>query len=393
MTTARADGADQAALQAQKDQLFQKMLANPADLDVAFDYADVSAQLGDNEGAVSALERMLLFNPNLPRVDLELGALYFRMGSFDIARTYFNKALAANPPPEVQQRVNQYLALIDQQLSPTRLTGTLFFGAQYQSDANVAPATSTIASPIGPVLLNNQFVKMSDWNIFGSGSLLYTYDLGTQDHDTIEVTGNGLMNHYMTVNRLDLAFGEMTAGPRFRYPQFSNGLVQGASLKPYAILNEVGLGYNQYFFTYGAGLEATGTVWDDIALRGAFEFRQRNLPMPRIGQPQSRSTATTRSFPCRRSNRSTPIPRCRPSSTTSTKAPRSTITPTTAMPWRRPITFATWRPTGSPSCRWKRRSLAAGCGRITKRPIRAATPARHCSSRPARATTGAGTSA
>jgi tetratricopeptide (TPR) repeat protein len=274
---ARADGADQAALQAQKDQLFQKMLANPADLDVAFEYANVSAQLGDNEGAVSALERMLLFNPNLPRVDLELGALYFRMGSFDIARTYFNKALAANPPPEVQQRVNQYLALIDQQLSPTRLTGTLFFGAQYQSDANVAPATSTIASPIGPVLLINQFVKMSDWNIFGTGSLLYTYDLGTQDHDTIEVTGNGLMNHYMRVNRLDLAFGEVTAGPRFRYPQFSDGLIQGATLKPYAILNEVGLGYNQYFFTYGAGLEATGTVWDDIALRGFFEFRQKKF--------------------------------------------------------------------------------------------------------------------
>src|SRR5215472_8266995 len=119
--TALADGADQAALQAQKDQLFQKMLANPADLDVAFDYANVAAQLGDNEGAVSTLERMLLFNPNLPRVDLELGALYFRMGSFDVARTYFDKALAANPPPpaEVQQRVNQYLGLIDQQLSPT----------------------------------------------------------------------------------------------------------------------------------------------------------------------------------------------------------------------------------------------------------------------------------
>jgi hypothetical protein len=277
MGTARADGADQAALQAQKDQLFQKMLANPTDLDVAFDYANVSAQLGDNEGAVSALERMLLFNPNLPRVDLELGALYFRMGSFDIARTYFNKALAANPPPEAQQRVNQYLALIDEQLSPARLTGTLFFGAQYQSDANVAPATATIASPIGPVLLNNQFVKVSDWNIFGSGSLLYTYDLGNQDHDTIEVTGNSLMNHYMTVSRLDLAFGEVTAGPRFRYPQFSDGLIQGATLKPYAILNEVGLGENQYFFTYGAGLETTGIVWDDIALRGSFEFRQKKF--------------------------------------------------------------------------------------------------------------------
>src|SRR5215472_10485312 len=159
--TALADGADQAALQAQKDQLFQKMLANPADLDVAFDYANVSAQLGDNEGAVSALERMLLFNPNLPRVDLELGALYFRMGSFDVARSYFDKAAAANPPPppDVQERINQYVALIAKQQEPSRLTGTFFIGAQYQTDANVAPSNGTISSPVGPILLNQQFVK------------------------------------------------------------------------------------------------------------------------------------------------------------------------------------------------------------------------------------------
>src|ERR1700681_4876937 len=62
--------ADQTALQAKKAALFQQMLADPANLDVTFAYADAAAQLGDNEGAVAALERMLLFNPNLPRVDL-----------------------------------------------------------------------------------------------------------------------------------------------------------------------------------------------------------------------------------------------------------------------------------------------------------------------------------
>ena len=66
-----------------------------------------SAKLGDNEAAVSALERMLLFNPNLPRVELELGALYFRMGSFEMARSYFDKALAANPPAEVKSRIDR----------------------------------------------------------------------------------------------------------------------------------------------------------------------------------------------------------------------------------------------------------------------------------------------
>jgi hypothetical protein len=275
--SARADGLDHAALEKQKDQLFQQMLANPANLDVVFAYANVSAQLGDNEAAVSALEQMLLFNPNLPRVDLELGALYFRLGSFDVARTYFEKAAASHPPPDVQKRIDEYLALIAKETSPNGLTGYIFFGAQYQSDANIAPANSMIASPVGPVLLTNQFVKESDFDIFANGSALYTYDLGDQDHDTLEVGATGLVNHYMKVGRLDLDFGEVTAGPRLRFPQLPEDIVKAVTIKPYAILNEVGLGEHQYFDTYGAGFETTGIVWKDVSLRAAFEFRQKTF--------------------------------------------------------------------------------------------------------------------
>lgn len=275
--SAVADDVDRAALQKQKDQLFQQMLANPANLDVVFAYANVSAQLGDNEAAVSALEQMLLFNPNLPRVDLELGALYFRMGSFDVARTYFEKAASYHPPPDVQKRIDEYLALIAKETSPSGLSGYIFFGAQYQSDANIAPGSSTIVSPIGPVLLTNQFVKESDFDIFANGSVLYTYDFGDQSHDTLEVGGTGLVNHYMKVGRLDLDFAELTVGPRLRFPQLPEDIVQAATVKPYAILNEVGLGEHQYFDTYGAGLELTGVVWKDIALRAAFEFRQKTF--------------------------------------------------------------------------------------------------------------------
>src|SRR6266851_1725529 len=74
---------ERAQLEAKKAALFQEMLRNPANLDATFAYAEAAAKLGDNEAAVSALERMLLFNPSLPRVELELGTLYFRMGSFE----------------------------------------------------------------------------------------------------------------------------------------------------------------------------------------------------------------------------------------------------------------------------------------------------------------------
>ena len=135
-------GSERSRLEAQKSALFQQMLRNPGDLDTTFSYADVSARLGDYEAAVSALDRMLLFNPNLPRVQLEIGALYFRMGSYDLARDYFVRAAAANPPPAVRERINEYMAQIEKATSRHHLSGYVFLGGQYQSDANVARITT-----------------------------------------------------------------------------------------------------------------------------------------------------------------------------------------------------------------------------------------------------------
>jgi len=270
--------AEATSLEARKDALFQQMLRDPGNLDAAFAYAEVSAQLGDYEAAVSALERMLLFNPDLPRVQLELGALYFRMGSFDVARTYFEKAAAGNPPTEVRERVDQYLAEIEKSQSRHHFSGYAFFGAQYQTNANVA-GSSVIPSPIGPVLLGNQFTKQASGSIVGSGSALYSYDLETQNRDTLDVTGAAYFNRYVNslVNRLDLALVEVTAGPRFNFP--NGGLVSDkpASFRPYAIFDEAGLGWDQYFVAGGFGLEYDQIVWNDLALKGIFEFRQKGF--------------------------------------------------------------------------------------------------------------------
>jgi hypothetical protein len=269
-------GSDRTALLARKDALFQQMLREPGNLDLTFAYADVSAKLGDNEAAVSALERMLLFNPNLPRVQLELGALYFRMGSYELSRTYFARALAANPPAEVRSRIETYLAEIERLSGPTRLSGFFFFGAQYQSDANLAPGSPLVHSPVGDVLLNSDFVKKADVNFFGTGAVLYSIDLGTQDRDTVEIAGTGFANRYGSVTRLDLGLVEATVGPRFN---FTDPLPQvgAASLKPYAIANYVSLGGNQYFHTFGVGGEATAVALGDIRLKSVFEFRNKNF--------------------------------------------------------------------------------------------------------------------
>jgi hypothetical protein len=275
-STQELSPAERAALAAKKEALFQQMLRNPSNLDATFAYADLAAKLGDNEGAVSALERMLLFNPNLPRVQLELGSLYFRMGSYAIARTYFQKALAANPPAEVKQNIDTYLAQIDRASSPQHFSGYVFTGVQYQSDANLAPGCTVCSSLIASLLLPNQFVKAPDENFFATGGALYSYDLGTQNQDTFEVAGTGFANRYLSFTRLDLDVAELTAGPRFNFPDPLPD-VSTVSLKPYAIVNDVALGQIQYFHTLGVGGEATALAWGDWKFKGVFEYRDKNF--------------------------------------------------------------------------------------------------------------------
>jgi hypothetical protein len=87
-------------VETRRKSLLKQMLARPNDLDLAFEYATLSSQVGDYEAAASTLERMLIYAPNTPRLQLELGILYYKLGSFEVARAYFAQALA-NPsvPP------------------------------------------------------------------------------------------------------------------------------------------------------------------------------------------------------------------------------------------------------------------------------------------------------
>ena len=61
--------------------------------------------VGDLEGAVAALERMLIIEPDLPQVRMQLGTLYFQLGSLRHGLAYLNAVVAHEEVPEdVKQR-------------------------------------------------------------------------------------------------------------------------------------------------------------------------------------------------------------------------------------------------------------------------------------------------
>ena len=85
--------------------------------------AGLSSQVGDYETAVSTLERMLIFAPNTPRLQLELGM--HRL--VDVTRT---SAMVANPnvPPEIAAKVRLYLQQLAIEAEPPPFSATIFSG-------------------------------------------------------------------------------------------------------------------------------------------------------------------------------------------------------------------------------------------------------------------------
>ena len=69
---------------------FQGILARPADLNNTLQYA-ASASADNIESAIGTYEQLLFYNPTLSRVRFELGVLYYRLGSYEMARGYFDK--------------------------------------------------------------------------------------------------------------------------------------------------------------------------------------------------------------------------------------------------------------------------------------------------------------
>ena len=230
--------------QAEYDALFEQLFRDPADLDVTFRYAEVSALLGNFEAAVSALERMLLFNPDLPRVRLELGVLYFRLGSFALAPTYLTRALEAEEiPSEVQARVEVFLAEIDRRLSPHQFSGSIYSGLRYQTNANSGPSSTAVRANSLDATLSEQFTEKSDPNAFVSGNVRYLFDTQTQAGTVWETNGFFYATEQQDEDQVELVLFAVDAGPRAALP---SDVLPGTFIRPYATADQIFLGDSHF---------------------------------------------------------------------------------------------------------------------------------------------------
>ena len=183
---------------------FQAVLKDPGNLDKNVTYAKALIDEGDIEGAIAVLERLVLLYPDRAELHVTLGQLYQRIGSDAAAAQAYEAALAApNTTPQVKAQAE---ALHDQALGKTaasHLTGSLFAGMQYQTNANAGPSSDHIFGDGGLVDRPHEDRPNDDVSgVFGFG-LNHTYDFGKQNGLALESKVFGYGQLYAENTQLD----------------------------------------------------------------------------------------------------------------------------------------------------------------------------------------------
>ena len=155
----------------ERDTIFSSLILDPTNLDNLFKYANLSILLGDLEAAIGVFEQMLFYQPDLPRVRLELGVLYFRLNAYSSAQNYLESVFDFNPPEEVIEKVNLFLNEINKNTLKFTTRHLIGFGSKHATNANSGIGTDFI-DVLGLRLIVNPDVKPSS-----DKSFVYRYSL------------------------------------------------------------------------------------------------------------------------------------------------------------------------------------------------------------------------
>ena len=254
--------------------LFEQSFQRPADVELAFRLAKRAIDLGDYEAAIGVYERILFYEPDLVRVKVELGRLYYKLGAYESARSYF-APVKNNPTLSTSEKdnVEAYLVEIDRRLSTNQWSVYAQAGVRYQSNANYGPTSRIVIGDNVSALLPPAYATQADGNVFGLATVRHVYDFGNQRGDVWESNLSLYYSQRFQISRLDLGFVEANTGPRFA---LLPDALPGSSVRAYGIVGGIALGGAGYLGTYGAGVSVYAPFSRYFSVEPFVELRQRD---------------------------------------------------------------------------------------------------------------------
>lgn len=256
--------AEETALRAEQREQFAAMFEAPDDVDLMFQYAVTSIRLQDYEAAITTLERILIYNPNLPRVKVELGASYFRIGSYPVAKFYFDEVLSDDTAsPDMKERVQKFLDEINKRTRKSYVTGRVGFDTIFTTNANFGPEDRNILFLNVPVVLTGpDATSQTDAGLALVGQVSHIYDLSNATGDVWRSDLAASFTRYADTPSGATDVAIFRTGPRLSLDDDR----YGPKIRPYIELSHVRFAQDPLQSTIGGGFELTNTIDQSMSL-------------------------------------------------------------------------------------------------------------------------------
>lgn len=142
-TAAMAQSAPPSAANlAPEDPTFDRILANPDDVQLNLTFAQDEAAAGRLLSAAAALERLLIVNPEWHAIRLFYAVTLYRLDDRQSARREFLLLRQKPLQPEQKADVERYLRLLDRRAGALRISGQLSAGISYDNNAQGSLSSS-----------------------------------------------------------------------------------------------------------------------------------------------------------------------------------------------------------------------------------------------------------
>ncbi|HYE45771.1 MAG TPA: tetratricopeptide repeat protein [Caulobacter sp.] len=114
---------------------FEAVMAAPDDVELNLAYARDQARQGNLSAAASALERVLIQEPNRHGDRLFYAVVLYRLGDLQGAKSQLERLKGANLSPLQRAEADRYLERIEDRSADSSISGRITVGAVYEEDA------------------------------------------------------------------------------------------------------------------------------------------------------------------------------------------------------------------------------------------------------------------
>ena len=120
---------------------FEEVMAKPDDVELNYHFARQQVRRGDLKGAAATLQRVLLVNPDLPRVRLFYAVVLYRLDDLTESQLELQRLSALKTTDDVRKELDVYLKAIAKRQKRDHLSGQLGIGWEYDDNRNAFPAS------------------------------------------------------------------------------------------------------------------------------------------------------------------------------------------------------------------------------------------------------------